>query len=703
MNKPDSDQPSDQDMDTLTTLYKQGQFQKVIILGTELAKRYPDVALIASVLAAALSAVGRNTDAAVEFRRVVQLEPDNPRAHYNLGAALLNSGDLSEAQDCFQRVITLDPAHTAAHVNLANLFIRSGNYDAAVTNYQRALEIEPDNAEIYFQYGIALSKNLGHFDEAIASFNRALAIRPDYAEVHNNLGIAFHRLGQFDNAVASYRHALALKPDYAEAHNNLGIALIDLGRRIDAIASYRRAVECDPNYLSARCTMLYHLTYCCDWEQIGSDIETQLKSLEFGSTAKEISTPFSLLALVDDAAFQLRVAEAYTRVMSPPNPALGPLAPTEQPRQRIKIGYYSADFHDHPTMYLMAELFERHDRDRFEVHAFSFGPDRQDTMRQRLLRSVEHFHDVRLQGDRDVAALSRSLGIDIAVDLKGYTKHARTGIFAYRAAPIQVNYLGYPGTMGAPYIDYLVADPVLIPPESQQYYTEKIVYLPDSYQVNDSQRRIAEVTPTRAEAGLPETGFVFCCFNNSYKITPDVFAIWMRLLARVPGSVLWLLQMEPLAVQNLRRAAQQQGIDPDRLVFAGKLPLADHLARCRLADLFVDTFNYNAHTTASDALWVGLPIVTKLGQSFASRVAGSLLQAVGLPELVTTSQEDYEALALRLATHADELHRIKEKLTANRDTAPLFDAARFTGHLEQAYNELFRRVEASIEPEHYYV
>jgi predicted O-linked N-acetylglucosamine transferase (SPINDLY family) len=359
---------------------------------------------------------------------------------------------------------------------------------------------------------------------------------------------------------------------------------------------------------------------------------------------------------------------------------------------KIRLGYYSADFHSHATAYLAAELFERHDRERFEVVAFSFGPSRpEDPMQRRLRGAFDEFLEVDRLSDAEVVRLSREREIDIAVDLKGFTQNERHRIFAYRAAPVQVNYLGYPGTLGAPYMDYLVADPILIPEMSREHYAEKIAYLPHSYQPNDRHRPIAERVFTRAELGLPEAGFVFCCFNNAYKITPETFDSWMRILQRVEGSVLWLLA----GSENLRREAQARGVSGRRLVFAGRMDLPEHLARLRLADLFLDTLPYNAHTTASDALWAGLPVLTCLGESFAGRVAASLLNAVGLPELITHSREQYEALAC----DPRRLGELRARLAENRSRAPLFDTALFTRHLEDAYLQMYRREQ----PEHLFV
>jgi protein O-GlcNAc transferase len=357
----------------------------------------------------------------------------------------------------------------------------------------------------------------------------------------------------------------------------------------------------------------------------------------------------------------------------------------------LRIGYFSAEFRDHATMYLMARLFELHDRDRFVIHAYSYTSADNDTMRSRIMESVDEFHDVHHLTDSDVAKLCRSHGIDIAIDLKGYTQFSRLGIFSYRVAPVQISYLGYPGTTGAPFIDYIIADEVVIPEAQRIHYSEKIVYLPHSYQVNDDARAIAENIPSRVDAGLPELGFVFCCFNNSFKIGPREFAIWMRLLQRIDGSVLWLFSPGTAARKNLQQYAQRAGVNSDRIVFADKVPHADHLARHRLADLFLDTFNYNAHTTASDALWAGLPVVTKSGQGFPARVAASLLNAIDLAELITTSESDYEQLALELALDPERLAALREKLAVNRRTTALFNTGLFTRHIEDAYEQAYRK------------
>ncbi|HUO02147.1 MAG TPA: hypothetical protein VMU31_05165, partial [Rhizomicrobium sp.] len=379
---------------------------------------------------------------------------------------------------------------------------------------------------------------------------------------------------------------------------------------------------------------------------------------------------------------------------------LGSFTPPSAKPARIRIGYFSANFHNHAVMYLMAQLLERHDRTRFEVHAYSYGPDTNDEMRQRTRKGVEFFHDVRTSDSRAIAEQARRDGIDIAIDLMGHTENARSEIFVYRAAPVQIHYLGFPGTTGMSSIDYLIADGTIIPEDHEAFYSEKIIRLPHTYLPSDDDREISPRSMTRAEIGLPEHGVVFCCFNNSYKIGPREFAIWMRLLGGIEGSVLWLSGTNPWAEANLRAEARKQGVDPKRIIFTERLPMAEHLARHRQADLFLDTFHYNAHSTASDALWAGLPIITVIGRGFPARVAAGVLATIGLPELVTQSAQDYERLALELAREPEKLVALKAKLAGLKVNSPLFDTERFTRHLEDGYAQAYQRYLDGNAPAH---
>jgi predicted O-linked N-acetylglucosamine transferase (SPINDLY family) len=406
-----------------------------------------------------------------------------------------------------------------------------------------------------------------------------------------------------------------------------------------------------------------------------------------------------LVGLADSPSTHRSCSEMYIKEKFPLNSVLGAI-PKSITKNKIRLGYYSADFRTHAVAILIAELIEIHNKEQFELIAFSLGPDVKDEMQNRISKAFDQFIDVHNESDQAVAKLSRQLGIDIAIDLGGLTADCRTGIFSFRAAPIQVNYLGYPGTLGADYIDYIIGDKTLIPSKSQEFYAEKVIYLPNSYQVNDRKRFISDKQFSRAELGLPKDVFVFCCFNNNYKILPETFDGWMRILTAIEGSVLWLFQDNDWVTNNLKKEAQKRGVSESRLVFAKRLPLDEHLARHRQADLFLDTFPCNAHTTASDALWAGLPVLTMMGESFASRVAASLLTAIGLPELITNSQKDYEALAIELASNPAKLKAIKAKIETNRLTTPLFDTPRFTKHLEDAYTKIYKRYHADLTPDH---
>jgi len=640
-----------------------------------------------------LRSLERLNEALASYDRALAIQPEDADAIFNRGVVLHDLKRFDEALACYDGALVRRP-------DFGELLLRRGNalrdlkrMEEALASYDRALAISPGHAEVLNNRGNVL-KDLKRLDQALESYDRALAILPDHADILNNRGNLLKDLNRPEEALACYDRALALQPDFAEALNNRGTVLTDLKRLDEALTSYDHALAIKPDYPFLPGNRLHAKLKICDWSGLAEDFAAIAEQIEAGAKA---SSPFAALGTLVSAAIQRTCAENYVREKYPPNSSL-PRIERRSDHDCIRLGYFSADFHNHATAHLFAEMFERHDRARFELNAFSLGPTKHDSMRARLKNSFERFIEAGSQSDQDLAQLARSLEIDIAVDLNGFTKHHRTGIFALRAAPIQVNYLGYPGTMGAGYIDYLIADATVIPPDEQRHYAEKIVYLPDTYQPNDTQRPIAEKPFTRAECNLPPTGFVFACFNNSYKILPEIFDIWMRLLENVEGSVLWLLEDNASAERNLQAEAQRRGIVPQRLVFAPRRELSEHLARHRLADLFLDTLPYNAHTTASDALWAGLPVLTCLGETFAGRVAGSLLKAMGLPELITTTLAEYEARARFLAGHPEELPRLRAKLAANRLTTPLFDTPRFTRHVESAYALMWQRHLQGLSP-----
>lgn len=645
-----------------------------------------------------LQALGQSDAAMQSYAQALAHKPDHAEALNNLGTVLAEQKRWPEAVQRYRQALEVQADFVQAYLNMANALREWQQPHEALHWLDRALASWPDNAALHTSRGVVL-RILGRCDEALACHARALALEPKMAQAHYNLGILQRTLGRNRLALDSLEQAIALDPTHALAHAQRGNTLQDFRRMEAARQSLLQAFSLQPDMAYLQGLVLSARMHVCDWEDLSVSIAELRTAIAAGRPA---TPPFALLGVLDDPALQRQAAEILIAHQHPPDDQLGPLSvPLHRPK--IRLGYFSADFHDHATAYLMAELFEQHDRERFELFAFSFGPKVEDGMRRRLRAAFDHFIEVNDLSDAQVAQQSRELGIDIAVDLKGFTKGGRTGIFACRAAPIQVNYLGYPGSMGAPYIDYIIADPVVIPPSLVPHYSEKIAYLPDSYQVNDRQRQVAEVTPTRAALGLPDSALVLCCFNNNFKITPETFAVWMQILHEVPEAVLWLLEDNPDARLRLQAQARAHGLDPTRLVFAPRAPLPEHLARHRQADLFLDTWPCNAHTTASDALWAGLPVLTCAGQSFASRVAASLLHALDLPELVCADVPSYQRRALELARQPSLRQALREKLARQRVQGALFDTPRLSRHLESLYAQMLARAQAGLAPEHLHI
>lgn len=633
--------------------------------------------------AIALHQRGQLANAEKLYRNVLRARPNHVEARHFFGILRFQQGRADEALVLIAAALDAKPDYPEAHYNRGNVLAALGQYDDALASYDAAIALQPGAAEAHHNRGNALFK-LRRYEEALTAFDRALTIEPAHIAALNGRGTVLKELRRFNEALASYDRALALRADNADTLYNLGNLFKEANRFEESLASYAKAQALARDHTD-RFGIIDPALAICDWAQSDALADALRADLAAGRSSV---TPFTLVGYCDDPALHLTCARNFIADRIPARPA--PLWDGVQYRhERIRIAYLSADFRSHATAFLMARLFELHDRGRFEVLGVSFGSGDNGAMRNRLVKSFDTFHDVQAQSDREIATLLRNAEVDIAVDLKGHTQGTRPEILAYRPAPIQVGYLGYPGTIGADFLDYVLADPVVLPFDQQPFYTEKIVQLPDCYQVNDSTRAVAPETPRRAMAGLPDDGFVFCCFNNNYKIRRPIFDIWMRLLAAVPGSVLWLLRDNEGAERNLRKEAAARGIDSARLVFADRVSLEDHLARHRLADLFLDTLPYNAHTTASDALWAGLPVVTCQGQAFAGRVGASLLNAIGLPGLVTQNLAGYEALALRLATDPESLKAVRAKLAANRMTQPLFDTDRFRRNIEAAYLQMW--------------
>jgi protein O-GlcNAc transferase len=667
-------------------------YDAAILLRPGNAHAYNNRALVLSELA-------RHEAAIESCDKAIAIDPRNAEAYLNRGNALRDLKRYEDAIASYDQALALRPEFAQALNNRGLALFDLGQIPAAVASYDRALALEAGYAEAYLNRGNAL-RLLKQLDAALASYQRAVELKPDYAEAHSNCGIVWKELRQWDAALASFDRAIEVAPDHAEAYSNRGALFGELRRHDEAAANFNQAIAIKPDLNGAHSMRLHSRMHSCDWGTYEAELAELQARIEKDQGAE---SPFCLTALFDSASLLKKAAESWVRREFPVNTALGTL-PGRNGHERVRVGYFSADYREHPVSQLLAGVIERHDRSRFEVVGFSFGRDTQDAMRQRMERAFERFVDVRERTDRQIAELARELRIDVAVDLGGFTQDSRPGVFALRSAPLQINYLGYPGTMGAPYMDYVIADRTIIPEGSAGHYAEKVVYLPESYQPNDQTRGMAQRVYERAECALPQQGFVYSCFNNSYKITPGVFAGWMRILKRVVGSVLWLSQGNASAVRNLREEAQRHGVSPQRLVFAERLPsLGEHLARQRVADLFLDTLPFNAHTTGSDALWAGLPVLTRVGESFAGRVGASLLRAVGLEELITETAAQYEDLAVELASDAARLANIRARLAEQRLRAPLFDTARTTRHLECAYSLIYERHQAGLPPDHVHV
>ena len=645
--------------------------------------------------ALALHQQGQLSEAQALYESILKKQPRYFDALHMLGVLAYQSGHLERAEALISKALAIDPDVATAHNNYGNVLQDLRRLDAALVRYNKAIALDPFYAEAHNNRGDCLQM-LGRWQPALDSYERAISLAPHNATALYNRGNALKAMGRLNEAIASYDQALTISPNHADTHHNRGHVFAQLKQFDEAVRSYDLALaqqHATPYLAGTRLNLKMHM---CDW----SDFEGDLSRLESDVLAnKKVCPPFPLLALTSDPALQQHAARVWMQDKYARQAATR-VKFRRTRHTRIRIGYFSADFWNHPVAQLIAGVFESHDTARFEIYAFSSGPNTGDPMRLRMEQAFEHFMDVQGRSDADVVALARKAEIDIAIDLSGLTKGCRPGLFAAGVAPLQINYLGYPGTMGADYFDYIMADRIVIPEQSQQFYNEHVIYLPNCYQPNDRKRAVSEKKFTRLDCDLPASGFVFCCFNNNYKILPDTFARWMRIVLAVPGSVLWLLQSSHASVSHLRRQAALLGVDADRLVFAGHMALDEHLARHALADLFLDTLPYNAHTTASDALWAGLPVLTCTEASFASRVAASLLRAVDLPELVAQNPEAFEAQAIAFGLEPERVQGIRARLCQNRLQSALFDTVLSTRHLEAAYEQVYLRHTAGLPAAH---
>lgn len=662
------------------------------------ADLHPGLAAAHAGRAEALAILGRLDEATAACDIALAHDPNLAQAHGAKGFILYKRHRHEDAIAACQDALRIDPGMALVHSRLGVIRHVQKDFEGALAAFERAVAAEPGCAEFHCNKALALQE-LGRLQEALDAYARALAVKPDFADVLTRLGILLHCMRRPDEALAALRKAVCLAPRNTAALLNLAGILKDYDLMAEAAETYRALLSVGNGPMAVAQFEYCHLRrHLCDWQGLEDAERSAIDGLK---ASGERVPPFGALAMACGPADHLTLARRWAdgfKAAAPPaslsRPGLGPSA-----KRRIRLGYLSSDFHDHATSSLVTELFERHDSSRFELFAYCFGQDDQSAMRRRLMAAFDRFTILKDHSHADAARAIAGDAPDVLIDLKGYTRGARPAILAQRPAPVQVNYLGYPGTMGAAFIDYIIADPFVAPMQHQRYFDEKIVQLPDCYQPNDRQRRASPMPRTRKDFSLPDDGMVFCAFNSVYKITADVFSIWMRLLQRVPGGVLWLLDANPTAKANLRYEAALRDVDPDRLVFAPKLPIAEHLARYPFADIFLDNLPVNAHTTASEALWAGLPVVTCAGEIFVGRAAGSLLLACGLPDLVTGSLAEYEALALRLATDRALLAHFRSRLARDRSSARLFDIERYARNLEAAFVHMVRLHEAGRPPE----
>lgn len=627
--------------------------------------------------------------------QALNIGPIYPETWINQGKALTHLGRKAEAVNAFRRSVELKPFHREGLLLLADTLDEAGETTEALRHYDLYINQYPNNGAGHINKG-ALLQSLKQYDEAMLAYDRALLLQPNDPLLLTNRGCLLRELNRYNEALLAFDAVLATSTDHIGALRNKGQTLLDMDMYIEALALFERLLEAHPETETIQALIFHIKMRLCDW----SSFEIAYKNLaQDCDNDLDTCTPFASLGIFDNALTQKKIAERWTDKIISSSRLTPSKILSRKKTGKIRIGYYSPDFKDHAVSYLIAELIELHDRDLFEIIAFSFGPNESSPMQDRLRNSFDKFFDVACNSDLEIAMLSRELGIDIAVDLCGHTDQNRLGIFLNRAAPIQVSYLGHPGTLGSASADYLIADSILVPECNDTNFTEKIIRLPNSFQINDRKRPIAQHYFTKEQFGLPETGLIYCCFNNNYKITPYVFECWMKILKSVDHSVLWLLEDLPGASNNLRKEAEKAGVDPARLIFSGRIPRNQYLSRYLLADIFLDTSPFNGGTTASDALWAGLPIITKMGNAYAGRMASSLLAAMGLNELITHSDNEYIDLAIELGLNQHRLTEINSRLAENKGVSPLFNSPLTTKHLETAFIKIFERHANGLPPE----
>ncbi len=619
------------------------------------------------------------------YKKLLVKQKNNSNLLYLVGTAYLQIGEYKLAIKFLKKNIEIDQNNLGAHNNLGGALQEINKFNEAIKIYSKLLKLKPDHLEAQNNIAVCYS-NLKKYEEAIKIYKNLINNNPKNYTAYNNLGNVYKEMNLEQDAIKNYQEAIKLKSDYFISYKNLA----DIYKRNDkykeAIQLYSLVNKIRPGYKDVIFNIIHAKLMICDW----SGYEKFITSIRENLNYNKIINPFIILSLIDDAELQKKSSEIYI------NEKFYYLENTKKHKQqkknlKPKIGYFSADFRNHATLHLIMDVFKNHDKSKFDFYAFSFGDDKVDKWNIEAKKYFKKFINVRHLSDIEISKLSQDIGIDIAIDLKGFTQDARPGIFFHKAAPIQVNYLGYPGTMGAKFIDYILADEIVIPKNNKIKFTEKIVYLKNCYQPNMNKREISTKIFSRDEFGLPKNDFVFCNFNSNYKITPDIFNLWINILKKVSNSVIWILASNSSVSENLKSEAKKRGVNENRIIFAKKLPINEHLKRIELADLFLDTFPYGAHTTASDAIRMGLPVITMIGESFCSRVAASILDRVSLNELIVKNKEDYMNLAINLANNKPKLKKIKNDLISLAKTSSLYDSKKFTKNLEVTYIKLLNR------------
>lgn len=636
------------------------------------------------------------------YRKTIEAAPESAEAYYNIGVIRYGQMLWEASIKEFKKVLELKPDFADAAFNLAAAYKEAGQYQHAAQAYQRVVQLKPNLPDAFFYQGICHLK-LGQVQAAIGAFEQASRLDADNPLYWFHLAEANLLNQSHSEAVDCYRRAVDLKPDWDSAHHNLAVALRIQGKMDDAIAHLKLAVGVNPDFTAAH-AFLYRLAqHTCDWPlAIWANKQLdRLSPMEQTRGMKCAESPMTSIRRSSDVGVNMQVARSWSLSVAQQAASISPkpsFRSPAHPDRRIRVGYLSNDFKDHAVAHQIRGMLENHDRRKFEIFGYAINSDDGTRYRHLLSRSCDHFREIHGLSDPAAAAMINGDGIQILVDMAGHSRDNRLGIAALRPAPVQVSYLGFLGTTGADFIDYIIADEVVVPKTHEPFYSEKIAYLPHCYQANDDRLPIAQRQYARSDFSLPNEGVIFCCFNQPYKIDEPLFATWMRILKEVDGSVLWLVKRSPTARSNLYRAAELAGVDPKRLVFTGFMPLEHNLARLRLADLVLDTCIYNGGATTSNALWAGVPVLTMLGSHWVSRMSASALSAVGLPQLITRDLDGYARLAIHLGNHRQALMELRSQLKALRIQAPLFDTALFTRHLEQAYTTMFQRHVRSMTP-----